>query len=822
MSNTGWTSGTGKAANIGHACSSQIQAWPQYLNTWWLPFSTEAQYCAHIGSAAVAHMLAGDELHGNLSAHTKNGLIRFGHRAAVAKQLGSAQAYHDRSSLALVCDRGSEDSASTTVHPFQSHAVSGLEIKFDATNQEAIGKHKLHVCLATSSFAAQRHSMGDLDEVSVRTITTACDLQVVHSGSGHETYRMITKELESIGCPSWEQEAATPSPGHLSLYVLGLGKGPDNVGMTACLRHHLRQSCSVMFMSSWCQIHQSHLIVKSMLLSMGASGWASEWPVNYYSGVAIIANLWRGTGMSPKIRDNAATLWSGIIAASYFTKLLGRPLRGRWGSTDSIEGILRAASPYIRKVCSAVLGQTEPSSSDKAASSFTCLGADEDKEYQQTQGQYRETAGKLVAQPTYLAAVSISFIAKSPLMHFLFWGQKVIKDAKTHAKEANSRGRAYLGPTPLSTLAAYKAQDIYDKICNLLGCAAEGDASRWGPVRGHLQGESARTQGRELVVVMVLKCSASWSYRMIQPSKAFPLLLPLMVERPAGEADTQRQLIAEALLDASPFCIDAVHFYIAIKVKQIFAAELQETRCSGQCLLNLFNCLLLFRARLPLETQDIEGISSVIQGISRRGPLLQIALGSARVAVKKGDGITVSECCGLRDQVVQHMASPSYLERFQDAPVKGAAVAAKPFACKRKGTLSKKAALGYVKSLAEELVIDARRVWSMVGPVKEGAGKAFVVAWSFYATRFVAKGTIVTVSGTTTFTLNQPLAFAPHIDIIADTMDSLGVGMGQGKRRRKDTVVQFWKIPAAWLTLQTCKLDVGSQELTRLQYHTPV
>ena len=200
-------------------------------------------------------MLAGDELHGNLSAHAKNGLIRFEHRAAVAKQLRSAQAYHDHSSVALVRDRGSEDSAPTTVRPFQSYAVSAHEIKCDATNQEAIGEHKLHVCLATSSFAAQRHSMGDLDEVSVHTITTACDLQVVHSGSGHETYSMIVKELESIGCPSWEQEAATPSPGHLSLYLLGLDKGPGNVGMTACLKHHLGQSCSVMFMSSWCQFH---------------------------------------------------------------------------------------------------------------------------------------------------------------------------------------------------------------------------------------------------------------------------------------------------------------------------------------------------------------------------------------------------------------------------------------------------------------------------------------------------------------------------------------------------------------------------------------
>ena len=82
---------------------------------------------------------------------------------------------------------------------------------------------------------------------------------------------------------------------------------------------------------------------------MEASDWASEWPVNYYSGVAIIANLWRGTGMSPKIRDNAATLRSEIIAASYFTKLLGRPLRGRWGFIDSIESILHAAALTSRR-----------------------------------------------------------------------------------------------------------------------------------------------------------------------------------------------------------------------------------------------------------------------------------------------------------------------------------------------------------------------------------------------------------------------------------------------------------------------------------------
>ncbi len=134
--------------------------------------------------------------------------------------------------------------------------------------------------------------------------------------------------------------------------------------------------------------------------------------------------MWGGTGKATKDRDEAASVVSETGAAKLFTKIPGRPLKGRWGSIDSIEGIVGAAASYIGRVFSAVLGSVVANPLPKTKAG---VGADEDKEYQQTQRHYKTTALTLASSSSCLAAVQISYLTKAPLIRFLCWGQKSIK-----------------------------------------------------------------------------------------------------------------------------------------------------------------------------------------------------------------------------------------------------------------------------------------------------------------------------------------------------------------------------------------------------------
>ena len=117
------------------------------------------------------------------------------------------------------------------------------------------------------------------------------------------------------------------------------------------------------------------------------------------------------------------------------------------------------------------------------------------------------------------------------------------------------------------------------------------------------------------------------------------------------------------MLDKSACCIDSVHSDIAEKVKKVFQEELDYVAAYGLCPPNLFNFLLILRSRIPLDTQEIEGANSVIQEMSRRSPNLHLALASDRITIKKGDPISVQECCQLHDQVVEQMQCAKHMHR---------------------------------------------------------------------------------------------------------------------------------------------------------------
>ena len=171
--------------------------------------------------------------------------------------------------------------------------------------------------------------------------------------------------------------------------------------------------------------------------------------MTYFSGVATIANLWRGTGAPRKILDAARTMTDERIADMFSRKIPGRCLRGRLLSVDSVGSKISGAARWIGLVFSAVFAaSTAGRRYRRIPAKRTTLEGPEDRKWQEDQSRYKSNGKACCNSEMFLSAVKISKAAKGPLTHFMLWLQKAVKvhnDAKqdtTHNKILNFIGGA--------------------------------------------------------------------------------------------------------------------------------------------------------------------------------------------------------------------------------------------------------------------------------------------------------------------------------------------------------------------------------------------
>ena len=135
----------------------------------------------------------------------------------------------------------------------------------------------------------------------------------------------------------------------LVLFIFGVDAGIDNLGMLAQVKHELKDCKSVVFQDAFCLFHQLHLIVKGMLDVLDDWCWPAPHnpPSKYFPAVATVANVWRSTGNGAKILMAAKASFNDEVADMYFTKLPGKPLRGRWVSfLGKSRAIPRRCKPF--------------------------------------------------------------------------------------------------------------------------------------------------------------------------------------------------------------------------------------------------------------------------------------------------------------------------------------------------------------------------------------------------------------------------------------------------------------------------------------------
>lgn len=129
-------------------------------------------------------------------------------------------------------------------------------------------------------------------------------------------------------------------------FMACLDRGPDNVGWAGRMMTLTKHSPYVVFWTTWCMLHGSHLCAKNVLQTFDSWNWASLegdefWSgCCYFSATATVLN----TSLSPSIHQRLQRAVVGIVpedrAGSCFRRIPGRALRGRWASIDTAEDVI--------------------------------------------------------------------------------------------------------------------------------------------------------------------------------------------------------------------------------------------------------------------------------------------------------------------------------------------------------------------------------------------------------------------------------------------------------------------------------------------------
>ena len=398
-------------------------------------------------------------------------------------------------------------------------------VEADATQQEALDREKIHIAVVdvtalgyeshlqtVADCAASPDASIIVDSLQQRAVRVRshADLQAVQDGTGAETYLLMKKELESVGCPTWESRIAdaTANPRRLSVFCFGLDRGPDNIGAIGRIKTALRPHVNVMFFVGWCLMHLAQCTILNILKVFDTWEWAGcghkALPQAYFSCVATVANIWRDPGIHKKLLRAS----NGIEAAvsGVVSKIPGRCLRGRWGSIDDVEHIINAGGTRLVRAWRAVFKWiVESLERGDASTSLVAVandgGTDDAKRFQAEQSQWRTNAVVSLSTVVFHIVMTVSIVVKRPVVHFLRWLQKADREYNNASKAAVAGGSGkFMGPTPLSRFVCEKVSPtcvvVYASIAGVVALTQCAVTRVDAPTRPNIRIPYRTSEGR--------------------------------------------------------------------------------------------------------------------------------------------------------------------------------------------------------------------------------------------------------------------------------------------------------------------------------------
>ena len=544
------------------------------------------------------------------------------------------------------------------IESVEIHAYMG-----DATNDEMVQKQKVHVAFVFSALfdtaAVEGHLRGE-SELSATLNFCPADVLVVDSGTAAEALRIMSKQMSSVGCPTWSDRAAERSSCRLSVYGFSLDSGADNVAAVKHIVASLERVPHVCVLSSWCMLHQYHLIVKSMLIEMDRYVFPGDTEVaTYVSGVATIANVWRSPGAARLLKANASKLFDDRIAAMACGRTPGRAIKTRWGSLNSVEAIIIKGFSCLGAIFAAAFGKAS-----KATTPSFGLLSSADEESRERAKAYRTTSVRLLQDRFFMAKVLCSNVSQRPLTHFMNWVQKMhaIEHKRLHDEEVSLSGPA---EQMLLQLVTFKAAEIQDEISAQLSQAASDDDGIWGQLWKCIPAEKFK-HARALVILLVVHSAAQWKMRIMDRVSSFPLLLLACCSEPYDIDSGRRREIARRFLAAKTCCLKQKLSDISLKFRDRYYGMFVRMAASGKCPLQLWVVVRLMAITIRGDTQKVEGANSTLQTICKQAPNIHLPLVSDRLCLKTGNKMGAASCAQLHTEVKALKDTEEYRERFNN------------------------------------------------------------------------------------------------------------------------------------------------------------
>ena len=212
--------------------------------------------------------------------------------------------------------------------------------------------------------------------------------------------------------------------------------------------------------------------------------------------------------------------------------LYGKPLRGRWGSVESIEKTIHLARAYIGPVMEGAFAEKASQKAAKAKAAKARAASKSKDEFDQKDKDdyaekvrnYKMTSVECSNSLVFKLTASVAYVGKKPLTSFMHWHMKQIKIHNKKVKAAKELGKTYMGATPLSKIVTFKAEAVAKQFDDMLKTSVWCDPDLLGSVLTEDMPEDLQEAARRLHVLVVTQGACSWNFRVLTPAKSFPLL----------------------------------------------------------------------------------------------------------------------------------------------------------------------------------------------------------------------------------------------------------------------------------------------------------
>lgn len=214
----------------------------------------------------------------------------------------------------------------------------------------------------------------------------------------------------------------------------------------------------------------------------------------------------------------------------------------------------------------------------------------------------------------------------------------------------------------------------------LLSDNALDDPHTFKPLYHMVPDEAMLSRTFETVVGLALTLACAYSFRIGEPCERLPLSLLWVMDRPADEPCDVRKQIARTWQDNSAEELNqSLTEYFSLKVRNLWYHDIRRIAETGTVGIGFYNFMLKYRASMPAESQEIEGVNSKLRWLMQLARNIRWQTVDSRMSIQKGDLPMHTDIVAAHSQTLAWESSDAHLQRFAPVASKPACDLPKPF-----------------------------------------------------------------------------------------------------------------------------------------------